>query len=168
MKNLTIRKATPKDIEAMVRIRRTAFTDEEVQGFTPLEHSFFYSVSRLKKEWKEDNRLKNDWEIYVAEDNQSPIGYIVFKIENDAGYIDNINVPKEQQGKGVGKALVIYVEEIVRSRGIRLMRTDTTENAEGKPWKSYSFWIKMGYKDTGERVHTKWNFKEINFGKNLG
>ena len=72
MKNLTIRKATPKDIEAMVRIRRTAFTDEEVQGFTPLEHSFFYSVSRLKKEWKEDNRLKNDWEIYVAEDNQSP------------------------------------------------------------------------------------------------
>lgn len=167
MKNLSIRKATAKDIEAMVRIRRESFTDEEVQGFTPPKRSFFYFVRGLRKEWKEDNKLKGNWEIYVAENNQSLIGYIVFKTENDTGYIDNINVPKQQQRTGVGKALVLYVEEIVRSRGIRLIKTDTTENAQGKPWKSYGFWTKMGYKDTGERRRTEWNFKEINFVKNL-
>ena len=167
MKNLTIRKASPKDIEALVRIRRTAFTDEEVRGFTPPEHSFFYYVSGLRKEWKEDKRLKDDWEIYVAEDNHRLVGYIFFKTENDAGYIDNINVPKRQQGKGVGRAPVAYVEEIARSRRIRFIETDTTENVEGKPWKSYDFWINMGYKDTEGRRPMEGNFKEINFVKKL-
>ena len=92
---------------------------------------------------------------------------MVFKIENGAGYIDNINVSKRQQREGTGKALVHYAEDIARSRGVRTMRTDTTENAEGKPWKSYGFWTKMGYKDTGERLPTKLNFKEINFTKKL-
>ena len=164
---LAIRKATFKDIRAMVRIRKTAFTDEEVKGFTQPEHSCFYYVSGLKREWKEDNKLKGDWEIYAAEDNRGLLGYIVFKIESHEGYIDNINVPRRQQGKGVGKALVLRVEEIASSRGARLMRTDTTENAQGKPWKSYGFWTKMGYKDTGERLPTEWDFKEIPLIKSL-
>ena len=62
MKNLTIGKASPKTSRHWERIRKTAFTDE-VRGFTPPEHSFFYYVSGLRKEWKEDNRLKDDWEI---------------------------------------------------------------------------------------------------------
>jgi ribosomal protein S18 acetylase RimI-like enzyme len=167
MKNLTIRKASAKDIEAMVEIRKEAFTAEEVKGFATPKPSFFYSTSGLRKNWKEDNRLKDDWEIYVAEDEQIIVGYIVFKTENGAGYIDNINVPRQQQRKGVGRELVACVEGIAKSRGIQLMRTDTTENAQGKPWKSYSFWTKMGYKDTGERLPTKWDFKEISFAKNL-
>ncbi len=76
-------------------------------------------------------------------------------------------MPKQQQGKGVGKALILSVEEIARSKGAHLMRTDTTENALGKSWKSYGFWTKMGYKDTGERLPTKWEFKEIALIKNL-
>ncbi len=167
MKKLTIRKAGLKDIEAMVRVRRNAFRDEEVQGFTPPERSFFYFVGGLKKEWKEDNKLKDGLEIYVAEDKQDLVGYIVFKTKNGTGYIDNINVAKPQQGKGVGKNLVVYVEEIARTRGIHFMQTDTTENAQGKPWKSYGFWTAMGYKDTGERLATEWDFKEIRFVKNL-
>ncbi|HIJ07777.1 TPA: hypothetical protein HA274_00245 [Candidatus Bathyarchaeota archaeon] len=79
MRNLTIRKATDKDIEAMVRIRKTAFTDKEVKGFMPPERSFFHSVNGLRKEWKGDNRLKGDWEINLAEEKQDVFGYIVFK-----------------------------------------------------------------------------------------
>ena len=167
MKNISIREASIEDIESIVRVRRTAFTDKEIRGFTTPGRSIFYSVSRLKRAWKEDNRLKGEWEIYVALDKQSIVGFIVFKVEKSAGYIDNINVAKQQKGKGVGKALVTRVEEIARSRGIRVMKTDTTENAEGKPWQSYGFWTKMGYKDTGERLPTKWDFKEISFFKKL-
>jgi ribosomal protein S18 acetylase RimI-like enzyme len=167
MNNLSIRKASAKDIESIVKVRRAAFTDEEVRGFTTPGRSIFYSVIRLKRAWEEENRLKGGWEVYVALDKRSIIGFTVFKVEKGAGYIDNINVTKQKKGKGVGKALVIYVEEIVRSRGIRVMKTDTTENAEGKPWQSYGFWTKMGYKDTGERRPTKWDFKEISFVKNL-
>jgi len=41
------------------------------------------------------------------------------------------------------------------------------QNAEGIPWKSYGFWTKIGYEDTGERLTTKWNFKIVPFVKNL-
>ncbi len=54
-----------------MRIRKTAFTDEEVKGFTQPESSFFYYAIGLKKEWKEDNKLRGDWEIYVAENRRN-------------------------------------------------------------------------------------------------
>jgi len=167
MKNISICEASIEDVESIVRVRRTAFTDEEVRGFTPQEHSIFYLCSRLKKAWENENRLKDGWEIYVANYSGSIVGFIVFKVENGVGYIDNTNVAKKQQGKGVGKALVSHVEEVARSRGIYVMQTDTTENAKGIPWHSYGFWTKMGYKDTGDRLPTKWDFKEIRFVKKL-
>ena len=41
------------------------------------------------------------------------------------------------------------------------MKTDTTENVDGVPWKSYTFWKRMGYEDTKERLLTNYDFKEI-------
>ena len=107
------------------------------------------------------------FEIFVAEEKGKIIGFIVFKTEHEYGCIDNIVVAKEKQGKGIGRALVAYVERIAKSRGCYLIRTDTTENADGVPWKAYSFWKRMGYKDTGERLPTDYNFKEIPLIKRL-
>ncbi len=47
------------------------------------------------------------------------------------------------------------------------MKTATTENADGAPWRSYDFWIRMGYEDTGNRIPTLYSFKEIPFVKRL-
>jgi ribosomal protein S18 acetylase RimI-like enzyme len=163
---LVIRKATSKDIPSMVKVRRAAFTAEEVQGFTTPEPSVFYYPEKMKEAWNKDNRLKDDWRIYVAEANEV-VGFIVFRVETGIGYIENINIAKDQQRRGVGKALVKYVEQIAKSEGAHIMHTDTTENVEGIPWKSYAFWTKMGYKDTGERITTEWSFKEIRFVKKL-
>lgn len=167
MRPLVIRDATTNDIPAMVKVRRTAFTAKEVRGFTAPERSIFYSQRKLKKAWIKENQIVDGWKILVAEGSEGVAGFIVFKTEDGICYIDNVNIAKNSQRMGVGKALVSNVEEIARSQGIHTIRTDTTENAEGKPWKSYVFWIRMGYKDTGERLQTKWNFKEIPFIKNL-
>ena len=59
---------------------------------------------------------------------------------------------KDEYGKGIGRALVTYIENLVKSKGYNLMKTDTTENVNGRPWKAYGFWRKMGYRDTGERL----------------
>jgi hypothetical protein len=47
------------------------------------------------------------------------------------------------------------------------MKTDTSENAMGVPWKAYGFWRRMGFKDTGDRLSTKYDFKEIPLIKEL-
>jgi ribosomal protein S18 acetylase RimI-like enzyme len=117
--------------------------------------------------WTRGNRLKDGFEVFVAEDEGKLVGFIVFKMERDYGYIDNIVVSKEEQRKGIGKTLVAHVEDIAKSKGCYLMKTDTTENADNVPWKAYSFWIRMGYKDAGERLPTNYDFKEIPLIKRL-
>lgn len=111
--------------------------------------------------------MKDGFEVFVAEDEGKMVGFIVFKMERDYGYIDNIVVAKEEQGKGIGRALVAYVEDIAKSKGCYLMKTDTTENADGVPWRAYGFWKRVGYEDTGKRLSTEYDFKEISLIKRL-
>ena len=165
--NLIIRKANLKDIPSIVKVRQTAFTEEEVKGFSTPIPSIYHSLEKLNKAWDNDNVLKEGWEVVVAEDDQRIVGFIVFELDRGCGYIENINVAKDMQRKGVGRALVSHVEKVAKSVGIDEMKTDTTENASGVPWKSYSFWQKMGYKETGERLATEYSFKEIPFLKKL-
>ena len=93
--------------------------------------------------------------------------FIVFKLERNYGYIDNIVVAKDEQKKGIGKKLVGYVETSAKSKGMNEMMTDTTENANGIPWGSYNFWLRLGYEDTGKRLLTKYDFKEIQLIKKI-
>ena len=167
MRKLVIRAATPDDILSIVKVSLASTTKEEVQGFSAPECVTFSSSGELRKAWVEGNRLKDGFEVIVAEKNGEIVGFIVFKMERDHGYIDNIDIVKDEQRKGIGRALVEHVENIAKAKGLSLMKTDTTEDIEGVPWKSYGFWIKMGYKDSEERLPTKWNFKTIPFVKKL-
>jgi GNAT superfamily N-acetyltransferase len=76
---------------------------------------------------------------FLAEDDCRIVGYMLFKVEGDSGYIDDIVVCKEEQGKGVGRTLVTYAEDIAKSLGCDFMKTDTTENISSVPWRSYNF-----------------------------
>jgi ribosomal protein S18 acetylase RimI-like enzyme len=167
MASLVIRAAEVQDVSSIVRIRLAALTEEEIRGFSAPEFATYSSTEELRKVWNRGNRLKDGFEVFVAENEGKMVGFIVFKMERDYGYIDNIVVAKEEQGKGIGRALVMYVEDIAKSKGCHLMKTDTTENADGVPWKSYGFWTRMGYEDTGERLPTDYDFKEIPLIKRL-
>ena len=165
---LSIRESTVEDVSPLVQIRLAAISEKEILGFSAPEFTAAYSsTEKLRKMWSRENRLKNGFEVFVAEDEGKIVGFIVFKMERDCGCIDNIVIAKGEQGKGIGRALVAYVEGIAKSKGCYLMKTDTSENADGVPWKSYDFWIKMGYEDTGDRLRSNYDFKEISLIKRL-
>jgi len=167
MVKLVIRMATMNDIPSIVNVSLASTAKEEKQRFTAPELGTYSSSEELRKAWAEENKLKDGSEVIVAEKNRRIVGFVVFKKEYDYCYIDNIDITRDEQRKGIGRALVTHVENIVKVNGYSLMKTDTTESGEGIPWKSYGFWTKIGYKDTGERLTTKWNFKTIPFVKNL-
>jgi ribosomal protein S18 acetylase RimI-like enzyme len=167
MAYLMIRAATIKDIPSIVRVRLATLNEEDICGFSAPEFAFTSSTEKLREVWSGGNRLKDGFEVFVAEDKGRLVGYMMCKVEGDSGYIDNIVVAREEQGKGIGKALVSYVESVAKSEGCSLMKTDTTENANGIAWRSYGFWTKMGYEDTGERLSTRYSFNEIPFVKRL-
>lgn len=136
-------------------------------GHTAPEWGTFRDVERLRNEWITGNRLKDDYEVIVAEREGQIIGYLVFKREHEFMYIDLVHIRKPEQGKGLGRTFVEYIEKLAIEGGQTRIETETTEDAQGVPWKSYNFWLKMGFHDTGGRVKTKWDFKIIPFVKRL-
>jgi GNAT superfamily N-acetyltransferase len=167
MSSLIIRPASIEDIALIVKVRLGALTEEELVGFTVPDANLFWTNEKLQEMWDKENRLKDCSEVFVAEVNRRIIGFIVLNMEVNDDNIDNIVVAKEEQGKGVGKALVKFVEKLAKSRGFDTITTDTIENDKGIPWKAYGFWKKMGYKDTGIRLVTKYGFKGIPLVKKL-
>ena len=168
MSSLVTRPATPKDIPSIVKIRLATISEEEIKGFSDPELAITSSTKRLREAWESENRLKDGFEVFVAETDGKLSGFLFFQVNANCGYIDDIVVSRTDQRRGIGKSLVCYIEKIAKARGCLTIKTDTTQNAEGVPWDSYSFWIKMGYKDTGERVPTRYSFKEIPFVKRIG
>lgn len=166
MHSLKIRPATIHDIPSIVDIRVGAVTKEEISEFVVPEDNMYTSIEKLRETWDYENRLKDGFEVFVVEVLDRIVGFIVFTVKGDDN-IDNIVVAKNHQGKGMGRALVDYVEDLARSRGFCVIGTDTTENVNGVAWKAYGFWIKMGYEDSGERVPTKYDFKVIPLIKKL-
>ncbi len=136
-------------------------------GFSAPEWGTFRDTNQLREIWTTANRLKEDYEVIVAERERQIVGFLVFKREPAFLYIDLIDIRRSEQGQGVGRALVEHVERLAIKEGLERIETDTTENAQGEPWKSYNFWVKMGFRDTGERLKTKWDFKTIPLVKQL-
>lgn len=167
MQKPVVRKANVDDIPSIVQACVTSASREETEGFAAPEWVTYSSTEELRKVWNTGNRLKDGSEVVVAERNGRVVGFIVFSMKPDFAYIDNIDIARHEQRKGIGTALVTYVEKMARSHGRFCIKTDTTENAQGVPWKSYGFWTKMGFKDTRERLPTKWSFKTIPFVKKL-
>ena len=167
MSSLVIRPAVLRDVSSIVEVRMGAFTEEDVSGFIIPGESLYASTEKLRKMWDRENLLKDGFEVFVAECETNVVGFIVYNMKSCDDNIDNVVVAKKEQGKGVGRALVEYVEALAKYRGYDVMRTDTTENARGVPWKSYGFWSRMGYEDTGERVATEYGFKVIPLLKKL-
>ena len=167
MPSLVIRPASISDVVSIVKIRVGALTEEELSGFIVPGDSLYSSVDRLRQMWDRENSLKDGLEVFVADYNGNVIGFIVYNMEDCDDNIDNLVVAKQEQGKGIGRALVEYVEELAKSRGFYVITTDTTENANGVPWKAYGFWKRMSYEDTGERLTTQYCFKVIPLVKRL-
>lgn len=167
MHYVSIRPARADDIPYIVEVRLAALTQNEIRGFSAAEFAVYSSVEKLRGMWDRENVLNDGVEVFVAKDDESIVGFIAVKVEPNAGYIDNLVVAKEERGKGIGRSLVAYAEHISELRGCPLMKTDTTENAQGVAWKAYGFWIRLGYVDTGERLRTNYDFKEIPLVKRL-
>ena len=165
MPALAIRPASISDIPSIVEIRSGALTDKELSGFSVPGSSLYYS--KLTEMWNTGNRLKDDSEVFVAVSEGKVVGFIFFSMKEGDDNIDNVVVAKKEQGKGVGRALVEYIEDLAKSRRMDVITTDTTENAKGVPWKAYGFWKKMGYEDTGKRLASGYDFKIIPLAKKL-
>jgi len=159
---LTIKKAGLKDYQTVIDIMNESATEEELRGFVPPEGVSPKFLEQLKREI---SRLDNG--VVVAEKEGYPMGFAFYRLVKDSLEIEEIDVRKEFQGQGIGRALIRHVEDVAKERGSKRLVTGTSMNREGKPWKAYSFWIHIGFTDTRKKIDGPHGLKYTGLVKQL-
>ena len=154
---MIIRKADESDFPKLVEILQASASIEELEGFVSpkaLESRSKGISAKFLSELRSQLQRKEHG-VIVAEKDEKSVGFAYFRFQRDYIGIEEMDVRKEYQQKGVGKSLLRYIEQIAREKGVSRLKTGTSVNREGKPWKAYGFWIHMGFSDTGKRTESE-------------
>ena len=165
-----IRLATKYDIPQIVRIDQTTLSGDGLAGYSaPADKRLFADEDKLRAVWA-GNSVEG-LVVYVFEEEERILGFALIRVDPDSVELDDIIVAIEHQRKGVGTAMVEFVENLARNLGKRCVTLGTTRNSKtGMPWKSYGFWLKQGYAVEDE-IETeegrRYGFTEIRFRKKV-
>jgi len=157
---LAIRKAEFKDFQTIINIMKESTSPDEVRGFVPPE-----GISPKFLEELEEELNRSDPSVIVAEREKIPVGFAYYSCKSNFIEIEEVDVVKEHQGQGIGRVLIQHIEKIAKEKGIKRLVAGTSINKEGKPWKAYCFWIRMGFEDTGKRIQGLHGLKYVKFVK---
>ena len=166
-----IRPATMEDIPQIVWCNLTAKTDSELVGYgPPFDRRIFANEDRLRSNWQSGNHAEGGL-VYVFEEDGLVLAYAQIRVDPDAVELDDIDVAGDYQRKGIGKVMVDFIEGLAKNLGKKYVTLGTSRSAKtGKPWKSYGFWIRLGYVVDGEMqtdVGKENGFTEIRFRKRI-
>jgi len=113
--------------------------------------------------WRKKRHIDADIEacpegILVAEIDGQVVGYITSRIDQESkiGWIPNLAVLPEHQGRGIGKQLMQAVLDRLRAEGMELAKIETlTQNPVGT-----TFYPKMGFEEVARQIHYAMRLKD--------
>lgn len=142
--NPIIREATSKDIEGCEAV------DSQMN---------FETHPKIFEDAIKQHRL------YVAIENDCVVGYLHYGYiwEEEVAYIQMIRVHKANQRKGIGKALIHFLETTLKEENVYLLLSSTDESNNN----SYKFHTTLGFQECGQLDINKDQLKEIFFKKKL-
>ena len=81
MNSLAIRAASVRDVPFIVGTRLGALTEEEIRGFSSPEFATTSSTEKMRNVRGSGNRLKDGFEVFLAEDEGRLVGYMMLKVD---------------------------------------------------------------------------------------
>ncbi len=103
----------------------------------------------LYKKWVDNsfNKELADAVLVYKEQNKT-LGFVTYKVWNTYATIGLIGVSSKYQGRGIGKKLLVAVENELVTRGVKELRIPTQLQNEG----AYAFYTKMGYQIIEKKI----------------
>lgn len=134
MGELTLRDARAEDVAALVALVNYAFRIEE----------FFVAGPRTSA--SEVEGLLRSGTFLVAEEDGRPVGCVYVGRRGERGYFGLLSVDPREQGRGLGRRLVVAAEERLRTQGhreVEILVVDLRKDLD-------PFYLGMGYRVSGE------------------
>ena len=150
---ITIRTYRPADLESVKRLTVSSFgpvcIDKNIEAT-------FGLINGNDWAWRKARHIDVDVAreaegIFVAETNNTIVGYITTwsDIEAGVGNIPNLAVDAEFRGQGLGRKLIDYALRHFRSRGLSHARIETlAQNDVGQ-----NLYPSMGFEEVARQVH---------------
>lgn len=120
MKKITIKKATPRDVDTVFDITQEAFTKYASDLELPQTVA---ALKETKEDIIKDIKCKN---VMIGYHKDQPVGTIRYQVHDEFAYISRFGVKLMAQGLGMGRALVQYVEDDCRKRGLKAILLHTS------------------------------------------
>lgn len=100
-------------------------------------------------------------ELFIADGGEGAAGYIVLYPRGDHLHVENVAVDPARQGRGIGRALLVFAEQTAREAGVAAIELYTN----AKMAENLTLYPKLGYEETGRR--TEDGFDRVYFRKAL-
>lgn len=144
---MKIRKARSGDLAEILRLNFKLFEFERQFGDT---YNLEWTYSEKGRKYFEDRLKQKDAVCLVAEEDGQVIGYLVaftdtfsFRSRNPICEIENMFIEESYRNKGMGRALVTELKQILKKRGVKRIRVESGSDNEG----AIAFYKAMGLKD---------------------
>ena len=148
---MKIRKAQTSDLKNIMKMYKSCVTGMIKSGIDQWDDTYPDTETIVQD-------LENQT-YYVAEEEGEIIGGINIDKDQDPTYLDinwqdtsnqflvvhRLGVKEENWGDRIGKALMIFTEELVMKKDLKSIRLDTYS---GNP-KAMEFYIRLGYRELG-------------------
>ncbi|MCX7886365.1 MAG: GNAT family N-acetyltransferase [Verrucomicrobiae bacterium] len=148
-----IRPYQPGDREALKEITTRTFRDVSIDGNI---EKLFGLLNGTDWAWRKRRQIDADCDaqpdgILVAEEDGRIVGYITTRLDHETklGWIPNLAVEPEYQGRGIGRRLIEAALEMFRQRGMTHAKIETLEqNPVGQ-----TLYPKCGFQEVARQIH---------------
>jgi len=146
--NKAIHTATVTDAAAITRLLNSAYRGESSkQGWTTEAHLIAGEVRSDEASVQEVMRKPGSVFLKYTADEDSLTGCVNLQLHGDKIYLGMFSVSPQVQGEGIGKQLLLAAEEYAKQQHCHIIyMTVISLRTELINW-----YIRHGYKDTGER-----------------
>jgi len=135
---MEIRKALKKDLKDIAKILMKESSKKPYNE----KYNFKTAFKEVTDMFKQD--------IHIAENENGTTGFIASNINPDnkkKAYIRELWLKPSYQRKGIGKALVEFIEKMYKKKGVKTIRLVAKKNA-----RAFNFYKKIKYKEFKEMV----------------
>jgi N-acetylglutamate synthase-like GNAT family acetyltransferase len=125
---IVIREATKRDLLKLVEIMNKSAGKKELKGFVPPASETEKFLMKSGQQFEVSGH-----KVLVAEMDGKAVGFIYCIQEKDRMAIEEVDVVKQYQGRGIGRALVKRAERSAKNKDVKYLTAGTAINSEGKP-----------------------------------